>query len=69
MKNNKTYLRLGLTLVASACLVLVFYDTFFQSRVLLDFFDKLTGAWCEKTPCACFLRECSPSRSHTNARR
>ena len=43
MKTNKTYLRLGLTLVASACLVLVFYDTFFQSRVLLDFFDKLTG--------------------------
>ena len=43
MKTNKTYLRLGLTLVASACLVLVFYDTFFQSRVLLDFFDKLTS--------------------------
>ncbi len=43
MKTNKTYLRLGATLVASACLVLVFYDTFFQSRVLLDFFDKLTG--------------------------
>ena len=43
MKNNKTYLRLGATLVASACVVLVFYDTFFQSRVLLDFFDKLTG--------------------------
>ena len=41
MKTNKTYLRLGLTLVASACVVLVFYDTFFQSRVLLDFFDKL----------------------------
>ena len=43
MKTNKTYLRLGATLVASACVVLVFYDTFFQSRVLLDFFDKLTG--------------------------
>ena len=43
MKTNKTYLRLGATLVASACLVLVFYDTFFQSRVLLDFFDKLTS--------------------------
>ena len=41
MKNHKTYLHLGVTLVASACLVLVFYDTFFQSRVLLDFADKL----------------------------
>ena len=41
MKNHKTYLHLGITLVASACLVLVFYDTFFQSRVLLDFADKL----------------------------
>ena len=41
MKQNKTYLHLGVTLIASACAVLVFYDTFFQSRVLLDFFDKL----------------------------
>ena len=41
MKNHKTYLHLGVTLVASACLVLVFYDTFFQSRVLLDFADTL----------------------------
>ena len=41
MKQNKTYLHLGVTLVVSACAVLMFYDTFFQSRVLLDFFDKL----------------------------
>ena len=40
MKQNKTYLHLGVTLVASACAVLVFYDTFFQSRVLLDFFGR-----------------------------
>ncbi len=39
---NKTYLHLGVTLVASACVILMFYDTFFQSRVLLDFFSKLT---------------------------
>ena len=38
---NKTYLHLGVTLIVSACAVLMFYDTFFQSRVLLDFFDKL----------------------------
>ncbi len=38
---QKTYLRLGITLVLSACVILMFYDTFFQSRVLLDFFDKL----------------------------
>ena len=38
---KKTYLNLGLTLVVSACAVLMFYDTFFQSRVLLDFFNKL----------------------------
>ena len=38
---KKTYLNLGLTLVVSACAVLMFYDTFFQSRVLLDFFDRL----------------------------
>ena len=38
---QKTYLRLGITLVFSACVILMFYDTFFQSRVLLDFFDKL----------------------------
>ena len=38
---NKTYLHLGATLIVSACAVLIFYDTFFQSRVLLDFFDKL----------------------------
>ena len=37
-----TYLRLGVTLVLSACVILMFYDTFFQSRVLLDFFSKLT---------------------------
>ena len=43
MKQNKTYLHLGVTLIVSACAVLMFYDTFFQSRVLLDFFDKLTG--------------------------
>ena len=41
MKQNKTYLHLGVTLIVSACAVLMFYDTFFQSRVLLDFFDKL----------------------------
>ena len=41
MKQNKTYLHLGVTLIVSACEVLMFYDTFFQSRVLLDFFDKL----------------------------
>ena len=41
MKQNKTYLHLGVTLIVSACAVLIFYDTFFQSRVLLDFFDKL----------------------------
>ena len=39
---RKTYLRLGVTLVLSACVILMFYDTFFQSRVLLDFFSKLT---------------------------
>ncbi len=39
---NKTYLHLGVTLVASACVILMFYDTFFQSRVLLGFFSKLT---------------------------
>lgn len=38
---NKTYLHLGITLVASACAILIFYDTFFQSRVLIDFFAKL----------------------------
>ena len=38
MKQNKTYLHLGVTLIVSACAVLMFYDTFFQSRVLLDFF-------------------------------
>ena len=43
MKQNKTYLHLGVTLIVSACAVLMFYDTFFQSRVLLDFFDKLKG--------------------------
>ena len=43
MKQNKTYLHLGVTLIVSACAVLMFYDTFFQSRVLLDFFDKLSG--------------------------
>jgi len=37
---QKTYLRLGITLVLSACVILMFYDTFFQSRVLLDFFSK-----------------------------
>jgi len=42
MKQNKTYLHLGVTLIVSACAVLMFYDTFFQSRVLLDFFDKLS---------------------------
>ena len=47
MKQNKTYLHLGVTLVVSACAVLMFYDTFFQSRVLLDFFDKLI--WAEKS--------------------
>ena len=36
MKQNKTYLHLGVTLVASACAVLVFYDTFFQSRSTRD---------------------------------
>ena len=41
MKQNKTYLHLGVTLIVSACAVLMFYDTFFQSRVLLDFFDRL----------------------------
>lgn len=41
MMKRKACLRLGLTLVISACVVLIFYDTFFQSRVLLDFFDKL----------------------------
>ena len=41
MKQNKTYLHLGVTLIVSACAVLMFYDTFFQSRVLLDFFDTL----------------------------
>ena len=41
MKQNKTYLHLGVTLIVSACAVLMFYDTFLQSRVLLDFFDKL----------------------------
>ncbi len=40
---HKTYLRLGLTLVLSACVILLFYDTFFQSRVLIDFFSKLTA--------------------------
>lgn len=39
---NKTYLHLGLTLIASACAILIFYDTFFQSRVLIDFFSKFT---------------------------
>ena len=34
MKQNKTYLHLGVTLIVSACAVLMFYDTFFQSRVL-----------------------------------
>ena len=47
MKQNKTYLHLGVTLVVSACAVLMFYDTFFQSRVLLDFFDKLKRAGAE----------------------
>ena len=41
MKQNKTYLHLGVTLIVSACAVLMFYDPFFQSRVLLDFFNKL----------------------------
>lgn len=38
---TKTCLRLGLTLVLSACAILLFYDTFFQSSVLFDFFDRL----------------------------
>ena len=46
MKQNKTYLHLGVTLIVSACAVLMFYDTFFQSRVLLDFFDKLNHQLC-----------------------
>ena len=45
MKQNKTYLHLGVTLIVSACAVLMFYDTFFQSRVLLDFFDKLMSVF------------------------
>ena len=49
MKQNKTYLHLGVTLVVSACAVLMFYDTFFQSRVLLDFFDKLECWGCFST--------------------
>lgn len=28
MKQNKTYLHLGVTLIVSACAVLMFYDTF-----------------------------------------
>ena len=47
MKQNKTYLHLGVTLIVSACAVLMFYDTFFQSRGLLDFFDKLKRAGAE----------------------
>ena len=49
MKQNKTYLHLGVTLIVSACAVLMFYDTFFQSRVLLDFFDKLECWGCFST--------------------
>ena len=42
MKNN-AYWRWGLTLVLSACAILVFYDTFFQNGVLLLFIKKLFG--------------------------
>lgn len=38
---NKVYLRWGVTVVLSACAILVFYDTFFLTGVLLDFFRAL----------------------------
>jgi len=38
---QKTYLHWGVTLTASACAILVFYDTFFQNGVLLVFMEKL----------------------------
>ena len=38
---NKTCLRWGLTITLSACAVLIFYNTFFQSSVLLLFLEKL----------------------------
>jgi predicted PurR-regulated permease PerM len=39
--SNVSRIRNPIILYFSACAVLMFYDTFFQSRVLLDFFDKL----------------------------
>ena len=38
---QKSYLQWGLTLAATACAILVFYDTFFQNGVLLVFMKKL----------------------------
>lgn len=39
---EKRYLQWGLMLALSACAVLVFYDSFFQSGVLVAFFKKLS---------------------------
>ena len=41
MKENKVNWRWGLTLVVSACAILVFYNTFFQNGVLLLFIRRL----------------------------
>ena len=60
---KKTYLNLGLTLVVSACAVLMFYDTFFQSRVLLDFFDRLMQACSRRSSTGWRSRTCSPPSS------
>lgn len=38
---ERRYLYLGITLVLSACAILVFYDTFFHNGVLVVFFKKL----------------------------
>lgn len=38
---ERRYLYLGITLVLSACAILVFYNTFFHNGVLLAFFKKL----------------------------
>jgi len=40
---ERRYLYLGMTIVLSACAILVFYNTFFQNGVLITFFKKLSS--------------------------
>lgn len=44
MPQRKRYIQIGLTAFCTVCAILLFYDTFFGSRVLLDLWRKLLSA-------------------------